>query len=124
MRTGCRFDTTLFYRAVLIHLRIHEIRPHRILDPVSHVVPRMKKVAMLEHENTTALWHNVYLPNHVVIVEGGGTSFELAFGIVEVQVESEVRAFFPVRSLICAIIVGCMVSLEVMSELIEDRSYL
>ena len=109
MRTGCPFDTTLFYRAVLIHLRIHEIRPHRILDPVSHVVPRMKKVAMLEHENTTALWHNVYLPNHVVIVEGGGTSFELAFGIVEVQVESEVRALLAIRRFVATVTVRCTV---------------
>ena len=100
MRSGCRFNITLFYRAILIRLRIHEIRSHRILDSVGHVVSRMKKVAMLEHENTTTLWHNVYLPGHVIIVEAGGTSFELAFGIVKVQVESEVRAFLPIRGLI------------------------
>jgi len=71
----------------------------------------MKEVAVLEHEDSTALGHNINLFRHVVIVKCGGATLELVCSIVEIQVKGEVRAFCPVGRFVTAIVVGYKVSI-------------
>lgn len=89
----------------------HDISSHCVFDAVRHIVPRMEKITVLKQKNATTLRHNVDSTYHVVIIKRSCTSFKLALGVVEIQVERKVRALFAVRCFIRAIAVGCMVSL-------------
>jgi hypothetical protein len=74
----------------------------------------MKDVAMLEQKDTATLGDHIDALVHVPRVERGRTTNEwflaiLAFGIVEVQMQCEVRSLGAIRCLIGAVAVRCAV---------------
>lgn len=59
---------------------------------------------MLEEQHPATSWNNFYPPPLVKpAVERGRSALQLTFGVIQVQVEGEVRPLRVVRSFVCTI---------------------
>lgn len=115
----------LFFHLLL--LRIHYVGPHRQLHATLYVIARMKDVAVLEQKDTATLRDHIDALIHVPRVERGRATDEgflaiLAFRVVEIQMQSEVRALGPVRCFVGAVAVRCVVRNWLAK--LEDTAYL
>lgn len=110
-----RFCAVLFPVSSIRHIErlllgIHNIGPHRILDPADHIVARVEKVAMLENQDAPTLRDDIDFLVHPIIVERGRAAFELARGVVEIQMERKVRTLCAIRRFVAAVVVGYLMS--------------
>jgi hypothetical protein len=92
--------------------RIHDVGTHCQLQPGFNVVARVEEVTVLEQEDASTLGNHIHSPVHAPVEERGCPALErlravFAVGIVEVQVEGEVRPFRAIGCLIGAVAMRC-----------------
>ena len=78
------FSLVLSLKRLLLRLRchvllqrIHDVRPQRILSSLHNVIARVNEEAMLEEQDASGLWHDVYTALHTAVEECSGTALEL-----------------------------------------------
>jgi hypothetical protein len=75
----------------------------------------MEEITVLEHKDSSAFWSYIDAFAHVPRVECRRTTLERllailsGFRVVEIQVESEVRAFLAIRRFVATVTVRCTV---------------
>jgi len=77
--------------------RIHDVCPQRILSSLHNVIARVNEEAMLEEQDASSLWHDVYTALHTAVEECSGATLELLLSalrycVIEVEMQGEIRA--------------------------------
>lgn len=77
--------------------RIHDVCAQRILSSLHNVIARVNEEAMLEEQDASGLWHDVYTALHTAVEECSGATLELflsalRYRVIEVEMQGEIRA--------------------------------